>query len=163
MRLRLCSNAMQYVLLYSPLGRRERSELRAAKPLAQQRGQQFAALGARCANSKSPPCPCRRFPEGPRTARPPRVSRSPALFSARSQHTRWPDGVWFVCRPLELLLQRHSTHHLLHYWSPSGLHFCFRSAPSGVVQRTGCSACGLGYPHQVWWAPPMYIARAWPR
>jgi hypothetical protein len=36
-----------------------------------------------------------------------------------------------------------------------------RGVPSGYVQRTGCSACGLGYPHQVWWAPPMYIARAW--
>jgi hypothetical protein len=27
----------------------------------------------------------------------------------------------------------------------------------GLVQRTGCSACGLGHPHQVWWAPPMYV------
>jgi hypothetical protein len=62
-----------------------------------------------------------------------------------------------------------SQRRLLHYWSPSSFHLfpvCWqlqrayyldfararspRSAPSGgCVQRTGCSACGLGYPHQV--------------
>jgi hypothetical protein len=62
-----------------------------------------------------------------------------------------------VCLPAisTSAFQRHITQRLLHYWSPSGFHFCFRSAPSGVVQRTECSACGLGYPHQVWWAPPI--------
>jgi hypothetical protein len=64
--------------------------------------------------------------------------------------------------------QRPSSQRLLHYWSPSSFHLfpvCWqlqwayypdfarveapRSAPSGFVQRTGCSACGLGYPHQV--------------
>jgi hypothetical protein len=45
--------------------------------------------------------------------------------------------------------QRPSSQHLLHYWSPSGFHFCCRGVPSGCVQRIGCSACGLGYPHQV--------------
>jgi hypothetical protein len=42
--------------------------------------------------------------------------------------------------------QRPSSQHLLHCWSPSGFHFCCRSAPSGCVQRTGCSACGLPTP-----------------
>jgi hypothetical protein len=54
--------------------------------------------------------------------------------------------------------QRHSTQHLLHYWSLSGPVLFTQPPPSGCVQRTGCSACGLGYPHQVWWAPPMYMA-----
>jgi hypothetical protein len=53
-----------------------------------------------------------------------------------------------VCLPAIRASQRHSTHHLLHYRSPFGFHFCFRSVPSGFVQRTGCSACGSGYPHQ---------------
>jgi hypothetical protein len=68
-----------------------------------------------------------------------------------------------VCLPVISTFQRHSTQHLLHYRSPFSFHFCFRSVPSGFVQRIGCGACGLGHPHQVWWAPPMYIARAWPR
>jgi hypothetical protein len=72
-------------------------------------------------------------------------------------------GLCVVCLPAIRAFQRYSTRHLLRYRSPFGFHFCFRSAPSGFVQRTGCSACSLGYPHQVWWAPPMYIARAWPR
>jgi hypothetical protein len=45
-----------------------------------------------------------------------------------------------------------------------GLHVCpiQLCVPSGCVQRTGCSACGLGYPHQFWWASQhMYIARSW--
>ena len=79
---------------YGPLGRRERSELRAAKPLAQQRGQQLAGRG-------DPPPPNRRWmsdvltPKVPRAGgfrevpapTPPCVFRSPALFSARSRHT----------------------------------------------------------------------------
>ena len=120
------------------------------------------------------------FPKVPAPTSP-CVFRSPALFSARSRHTQRPDRVWCVCRPISTF-QRHSSRHLLHYWSPSSFHFvpvcwqlrraCYpdfaramapRSVPSGFVQRTGCSACGLGYPHQVWWAPPMYIARAWAR
>jgi hypothetical protein len=72
-------------------------------------------------------------------------------------------GFCVVCLPAIGAFQRHSTQHLLHYGPPFGFHFCFRSVPSSLVQRTGCSACGLGYPHQVWWDPPMYIARAWPR
>jgi hypothetical protein len=42
-------------------------------------------------------------PRSPHPHRPPvvYVFRSPVLFSARSQHTRWPDMVWCVCRPLE--------------------------------------------------------------
>jgi hypothetical protein len=88
----------------------------------------------------------------------PCVVRSPALFSACSQHTRSPACVWCVCLPAIRAFQRHSTRHLLRYRSPPfGFHFCFRSVPSGFVQRTGCSACGLGHPHQVWWAPPSHV------
>jgi hypothetical protein len=93
---------------------------------------------------------------------PPCVFRSPTLFSACSRHTgSAPAFVWWVCRPLELFSAIAQPQHLLHYGSPFGFHFCFRSVPSGLVQRTGCSACGLGYPHQFWWAPPMYITRSW--
>jgi hypothetical protein len=93
---------------------------------------------------------------------PPCVFLSPTLFSACSRHTRSP-GFCVVCLPAISAFQRHSTQHLLRYGPPFGFHFCFCSVPSGLVQRTGCNACGLGHPHQVWWAPPMYIARAWSR
>jgi hypothetical protein len=92
---------------------------------------------------------------------PPCVFCSPTLFSACSQHTHRKPGFCVVYLPAISSFQRHSTQHLLHYCPPSGFHFCFRSVPSGCVRRTGCGACGLGYPHQVWWAPPMYIARSW--
>jgi hypothetical protein len=59
-------------------------------------------------------------------------------------------GLCVVCLPAIRAFQRHSTQHLLRYRSPFGFHFCFRSVPSGFVQRIGCGACGLGYPHQVW-------------
>jgi hypothetical protein len=95
---------------------------------------------------------------------PPCVFSSPALFSACSQHTGSPALVWCVCRPISTFQrQRHSSRHILHYWSPSSFHLvpvCWqlrrayymdcaramahRSVPSGFVQRTGCSACGLG-------------------
>jgi hypothetical protein len=53
--------------------------------------------------------------------------------------------------------QRPSSQRLLHYWPPSSFYLfpvtvlraAYRCVPSGFVQRTGCSACGLGYPHQV--------------
>jgi hypothetical protein len=83
--------------------------------------------------------------------------------------------VWWFSRPLALF-SAIGTQHLLHCRSPSSFHLvpvcrqlqrayyldfararAPRGVPSGFVQRTGCSACGLGYPHQVWWAPPMYI------
>jgi hypothetical protein len=82
-------------------------------------------------------------------------------------------GLWVVCLPASSAFQRHSTQHLLHYWSPSSFHLvpvcrqlqrayylvfarvrAPRGVPSGFVQHTGCSACGLGYPHQVWCPPP---------
>jgi hypothetical protein len=129
--------------------------------------------------------PCRRaggFPEAPAPTPPPCVFRSPALFSARSRHTRRGQIECGGSAGLSSTFQRHGTQHLLHYWSPSSFHLVLvcrqlqrayyldfararahRGVPSGFVQRTGCSACGLGYPHQVWWAPPMYIARAWAR
>ena len=113
------------------------------------------------------------FPKVPAPT-PPCVFRSPALFSARSRHTQRagqrPDRVWWFCRSAghSSTFQRHGTQHLLHYWSPSSFHLvpvcrqlqrayyldfararAPRSVPSGCVQRTGCSACGLGYPHQV--------------
>jgi hypothetical protein len=92
---------------------------------------------------------------------PPCVFRSPTPFSACSQHTgSGKPGLCVVCLPAISAFQRYSTHHLLRCRSPFGFHFCFRSAPSGFVQRTGCSACGLGYPHQVGWSPPMYIVHS---
>jgi hypothetical protein len=95
---------------------------------------------------------------------PPCVFCSPTLFSACSQHTGNTAFVWCVCRPLVLFSAiAHSISSVMRYAHPFGFYFCFRSAPSGLVQRTGCSACGLGYPHQVWSAPPMCIARAWSR
>jgi hypothetical protein len=103
------------------------------------------------------------FPKVPAPT-PPCVFRSPALFSAHSQHTRRPDSVVFL--PAIGAFQRHSTQHLLRCRSPSSFHLvpvcrqlqraCYldfarvrapRGVPSGFVQRTGCSACGLGYPH----------------
>jgi hypothetical protein len=73
-----------------------------------------------------------------------------------------------VVLPAISTFQRHGTQHLLHYWSPSSFHLVHvcrqlqrayyldfvrarapRGVPSGFVQRTGCSACGLGHPHQV--------------
>ena len=133
----------------------------------------------RCANSQSPPC--RRFPEGPRTDLIACIPFASAFQRPLTRQHNRPDRVWWFCRPISAF-QRPGTQHLLHYWSPSSFHLvpvcwqlrraCYldfaralapRSVPSGYVQRTGCSACGLGYPHQVWWAPPMYIARAWAR
>jgi hypothetical protein len=152
------------------------SELRAAKPLAQRAVSNLPAGDNNIITpaAKSPlnagraiPTVTRAggFPKVPAPS-PPCVLRSPAHFSARSQHTQRPDRVWWFCRPSAIgAFQRPSSQRLLfhYYWSPSGFRFCCRGVPSGCVQRTGCSACGLGYPHQVWWAPPMYIARAWPR
>jgi hypothetical protein len=100
------------------------------------------------------------FPKVP--APTPRVYSVRRGFSAPAHSTRGGEIVCGVSAG-HCALQRLSSQHLLHYWSPSGLHFYFRSVPSGVVQRTGCGACGFGYPHQVWWAPPLYLARAWPR
>jgi hypothetical protein len=118
-----------------------------------------------------------RFPEGgPRTGTPPTcVFCSPTLFSACSQHTGSPACVWCVCRPLALFSA--IAHSIASIIGRLSVFTCFpcvpftdafqrllpvpRSAPSGLVQRTGCGACGLGYPHQFWWAPPMYIARSW--
>jgi hypothetical protein len=104
------------------------------------------------------------FPKAPATA-PPCVFRSPGLFSACSR----PHGTQearLLCGVLPAIstFQRHSTHHpsiVGHFPVPSC--YCKRSRPFSCVQRTGCGACGLGYPHQVWWAPPVYIARAWSR
>jgi hypothetical protein len=111
-----------------------------------------------------------RFSSPPPRPRPrngtPRVCvfRSPTPFSACSQHTahRKP-GLCVVCLPAINAFQRHSTQHLLHCRSPSSPILLLQEVPFSCVQRTGCSVCGLGYPHQVWWAPSMYIARAWSR
>jgi hypothetical protein len=137
---------------------------------------------ARCANSQSPPC--RRFPEGPRTDLIVCIPFASAFQRPLTgQHNR-PDRVWWFRRPISAF-QRPGTQHLLHCGFPSSFHFVpvcwqlrracypdFARVPwhLGVslpvlfnAQRTGCGACCLGYPHQVWWAPPMYIARAWAR
>jgi hypothetical protein len=101
----------------------------------------------------------------------------PTLFSACSQHTGSPACAWCVCRPLALFSA--IAHSISSITGRLSVFTCFPcvpftdafqrllpvpgSVPSGLVQRTGCSACGLGYPHQFWWAPPMYmyIARSW--
>jgi hypothetical protein len=77
---------------------------------------------------------------------PPCVFRSPALFSACSQHTGCPACVCDVCRPSALSSAiAHSGSSIIGLLSV----FTFVSAVSrsGFVQFTGCSACGLGYPH----------------
>jgi hypothetical protein len=103
------------------------------------------------------------FPKVPAAAPPVCIPFANAFQRLLTAHRK--PGLCAVGLPVISAFQRHSTQHLLHYWSPFGFHFCCRGVPSGCVQRTGCSACGLGHPHQVWWAPPMYvyIARAWPR
>jgi hypothetical protein len=58
---------------------------------------------------------------------PPCVFRSPTPFSACSQHTGCPACVCSACRTSALFSD--STHHRLHYRSPFGFHFCFRSVP----------------------------------
>jgi hypothetical protein len=141
---------------YGPLGRRERSELRAAKPLAQQRGQQFASRGR-----GNPPPPIRRWmpdarcvltpkvphaggsPDSPKVPAPTPpcavcVLRSPALFSARSRprHTQRPDRVRSAVVLLAIgAFQRPSSQRLLHYWSPSSFHFppCVGSCSGPII------------------------------
>jgi hypothetical protein len=112
---------------------------------------------------RPPPASRGRIPEGPRSAVPPVwIPFADAFQRLLTAHGK--PGLCVVCLPAIRAFQRHSTHHFLHYRSPFAFHFCFRSVPSGFVQRIGCSACGLGHPHQVWWAPPiMYIAHVWSR
>jgi hypothetical protein len=62
--------------------------------------------------------------------------------------THGKPGLCVVCLRAISAFSRYSTQHLLHYGSPFGFHFCFRSVPSGFVQRTGCSACGLQQPRE---------------
>jgi len=100
--------------------------------------------------------------------RPPRVYSVRQRFSAPAHGTRRGQIECGGSAGLSSTFQRHGTQHLLHYWSPSSFHLvpvcrqlqrayyldfararAPRSVPSGFVQRTGCSACGLGYPHQV--------------
>jgi hypothetical protein len=98
------------------------------------------------------------FPEVPAPPHPRVYSVLRQRFLAPARSTR-EDQVWCaVVLPAIGAFQRPSSQHLLRYWCPSGLHFvlCFRSAPSGGVQRTRCGACGLGHPHLVWWAPPVH-------
>ena len=161
-----------------PRGRRERRAQRAAsgeaaRPTTRsaicQQGKPPAAkspLDVRCANSQSPPCG--RFPEGPRTDLIACIPFASAFQRPLTRQHNRPDRVWWFSRPISAF-RRPSTQHLLHCRFPSSFHFvpvcwqlrraCYpdfaramapRSVPSGVVQRTGCSACGLGYPHQVW-------------
>ena len=113
--------------------------------------------------------PCRRFPEGPRTDLIVCIPFASAFQRPLTAHAeRRGQMECGGSTGLSSAFQRHGTQHLLHYWSPSSFYLvpvcrqlqrayyldfararAPRSAPSGVVQRTGCSACGLGYPHQV--------------
>jgi hypothetical protein len=85
-------------------------------------------------------------------------------LSAPAHGTQEARLLWGVL-PAIITFQRHSTQHpsIVDCRSLSGPIFLLQEVPFSCVQRTGCSACGLGYPHQVWWAPLMYIARAWSR
>jgi hypothetical protein len=136
---------------------------------------------------KAPRAACRRFPEGPRTGLIAGCVYSVRRRFSAPAHSTHAEARWSaVVQPAISTFQRHGTQHLLHCRPPSSFHLvpmwpCVdscsgpvtsyyldfararapRGVPSGFVQRTGCGACGLGHPHQVWWAPPMYIARAW--
>jgi hypothetical protein len=95
---------------------------------------------------------------------PPCVFCLPTLFSACSQHTGSPACVWCVCRPLALFSAIAIAHSISSIIGRLSVFTCFPcvpftdafqrllpvpgGVPSGLVQRTGCSACGLGYPHQ---------------
>ena len=106
------------------------------------------------------------FPEVPATVPPVCILFADAFQRLLTAHRK--PGLCKVCLPAISTFQRHSTQHLLHYWPPSSFHLvpvcrqlqrayyldfarvrAPRGVPSGCVQRTGCSACGLGYPHQV--------------
>jgi hypothetical protein len=113
---------------------------------------------ARSATSLARAASPRAEPRGPRATAPPVCIPFADAFQRLllTAHRSKP-GFCVVGLPAIRTFQRHGPQHLLHYGSPFGFHFCFRNVPSGFVQRTGYSACGLGYPHQVWWAPPMYM------
>jgi hypothetical protein len=89
--------------------------------------------------SRAPPCTlprsatslARAVSRRPPYRYPPCVVRSPTPFSARSQHTRSPACVCCICQPLALFsFQRHSTQHVLHYWSPFDLVTAFAGPSS---------------------------------
>jgi hypothetical protein len=120
------------------------------------------------------------FPKVPATVPPMCILFADAFQRLLTAHRK--AGLCVVVLPAIDAFQHPSSQRLLRYCPPSSFYLfpvCWqlqrahyldfarvrapRSATSGCVQRTGCSACGLGYPHQVWWAPPMYIARAWAR
>jgi hypothetical protein len=79
--------------------------------------------------------------------RPPPVWRIPFASAFQRPLTAHVNaGLCVVVLPAIGAFQRPSTQYLLHYWYPSDLVTAFAGVPSGDVQRTGCSACGLGYP-----------------
>jgi hypothetical protein len=120
-------------------------------------GQQFASRGRTprrqiaaiyvmqcllCTPPRSATSLAREASRRPSNRYPPCVVRSPALAAHENP------GLCVLYLPAIGAFQRHSTQHVLRCRS-------FRSSPApavvpfGCVQRTGCSACGLGYPHQV--------------
>jgi hypothetical protein len=72
--------------------------------------------------------------------------------------TQWTAAQSAVLLPVIGAFQRHSSQLPLPCWPPSSANLLLKPFPSGCVrscvQRTGCGAFGLGYPHQVWWDPP---------
>jgi hypothetical protein len=70
--------------------------------------------------------------------------------------------MWCVCRPMELFS---AIAHIISSIAGPLAVFTFVSAVSRPVlfNALGVALSGLGCPHQVWWTPLMYIARAWSR
>jgi hypothetical protein len=93
------------------------------------------------------------------------LARAPFSSLSAPAHTQ-ANGLCVVFLPAISAFQRHSPY--AHHTASPPLMTPFRCspapavAPSGCVfnQRTGClarSACGLGYPHQVWWAASPHV------
>jgi hypothetical protein len=75
------------------------------------------------------------FPKVPATEPPVCIPFADAFQRLLTAHRK--PGLCVVCRlPAISAFQHHSTQHLLHYGPPFGFHFCFRSVPSGCVQRS---------------------------
>jgi hypothetical protein len=147
-------NAICYIEVMSPLGRRERSTPRAPS-------QHFTCRGL------NPAAKCRVYPPMPPLSHPYRRFPAPdppptACIPLASAFQRPAPGLCVVfrvscfCRPTAIgTFQRHSSQHP----TPSALALMpplsvlcpllltqSPLAASGCVQRTGCGACGLGYP-----------------
>jgi hypothetical protein len=108
--------------------------------------------------------PCGQFPEGPHTAAPVCMYSFAGAFQrpAGRSSTR---GGQIECGGLPAIstFQRHSTQHPSIIAPLPVLSCSCKSMYVGCVQRTGCSACGLGHPHQVLvGSPHVHISRLVP-